>query len=107
MNMAHATIVLSKAILEKLNDCSCGQGQKAIYYCHDKKCPQHTTQFLFCEFCNTDENHNHRPQRIDLICDLELNFWKFLCSEAEKKKNSSYNVLKDIFELLDFFEEVG
>jgi hypothetical protein len=58
-----------------------------------KNCPQHESQFLFCENCNNDDNHNHRPERIDLKCDSELQLWKFLLAEAEKKKALSTHTL--------------
>ena len=72
-----------------------------------KDCPQHESQFLFCESCNNDNNHNHRPERIDLKCDNEQQYWKILLAEAEKKKGLSTNSLQSMSPLLEYFENVA
>jgi hypothetical protein len=65
-----------------------------------KACPQHESQFLFCENCNNDDTHNHRPERIDLKCDGEQTNWKMLLADADKKRSSSTNCLETMSPLL-------
>jgi hypothetical protein len=78
-----------------------------VFYCHDNTCPQHDSQFLFCENCNNDITHNHRPARIDTKSDGEQQNWKILLAKAENKKASSANSLESMSKLLEFFETVA
>ena len=105
--MAMQTIAISQATLEKLDNCSCGNKMKAVFYCQQSTCPQHNSQFLFCESCNNETNHNHLPKRIDTECTNQENDWKKILDKAEKKRDSSINNFKLTQKLLEYFEKVA
>ena len=102
-----ATVQIPFSVLEKLSFCSCGCKLKAVYYCHDKTCKRHQTQYYFCESCCSEEGHDHRPQRIDIKCQKEQLDWTKLLAEVNKKASSSEHALKEMINLLDFFENAA
>jgi len=57
-------IVLSPEILERLSDCKCGEGNKAIYYCDNEGCKLNKVQPYYCEGCMSRDKHNHLPEKI-------------------------------------------
>ncbi len=102
-----ATVQNRLSVLEKLSDCSCGSKLKAIYYCHDKTCKRYRSQYYFCDACCSEEGHDHRPQRIDTKCQKEHFEWTKLLDEVNKKASSSQHALKEMINLLDFFENAA
>ena len=62
---------------------------------------------MFCENCNNEDTHNHRPERVDLKCNSEEGNWKILLAQAENKRDASTVVLEKMSKLLEFFETVA
>ena len=44
--------------------CSCHSGEKVMFQCIDKACPNHHTQLLYCIRCMIPSKHNHVPGAI-------------------------------------------
>lgn len=46
--------------------CSCGRGEKVIYYCNRPECPNHKKQPMYCTQCLEDDpsSHEHKPKMI-------------------------------------------
>lgn len=64
--------------VEIMKPCVC-EREKAIYYCKDQNCPNHTKQPFYCLFCFESNVHpNHMPVRIGKEVDEWEAKWKDL-----------------------------
>jgi hypothetical protein len=74
---------------EKLPLCSCGSGEKAVFYCqsyrdlldpkkYKDKCPLAEKRHYYCssqETCLSGKGHDHRPNKIVEFVDNEVKVW--------------------------------
>ena len=95
---------LAQGILDRLRDCNCPSGLKAIYYCNfGDKC-RFSAQAEYCEACQHVERHYHFSGRIvDAVLFLS-NQWievKRLISDMLKIVNMKF---KDFGELIRFLQ---
>lgn len=100
---------ISKEDELKLRLCSCPLQNKAKNYCTMESCPQHESQFEFCEDCNTKVNHDHRPDRIHVLCNTEDHEWNMLLVQVRKMMDQTSSLLKkhNIIPLCEYFESVA
>ncbi len=54
-----------------------------------------------------DDNHNHRPVRIDLFCHKEFENWDVLRCDIEKKFNQSKQSTLKYITLCEYLEDVA
>ena len=72
---------LAPEILRKLENCTCGSDEKAIYFCYNDSCLLIESKYLFCDNCC--EVHDHRILRIDRCVLIEEKEWKNLISVSD------------------------
>jgi hypothetical protein len=67
--------------------CSCGKGAKAVYYCTEEACPNHTRRPTYCLYCNEEKLHKHASVTVA----RETDKWAREFSATEIEITSLYN----------------
>ena len=107
--------------LEKLPVCSCGSGEKAVYYCqsyrdlldpkkYKDKCKLAEKRYYYCssqETCLSNQGHDHRPIKIVEYVDSEVKNWQSFRDSIIILKSQIEKKIIDYQDIIGFYQELS